>query len=150
MRTYREPDIHYIAIGSVQDVRHVLRLQQDYYDGPNLCDIPDNLHIYWLLSDMLFARMATPHARIVERGGMEIVEVDRLKLLELQTSLLWLQDTLIEDHNRGLYENEVAEALGIEHYPRTLRDEAERASDIIDVIVDISVDNIVKFVREAA
>ncbi|KQQ72400.1 hypothetical protein ASF70_12765 [Rhizobium sp. Leaf321] len=140
----------WVAVGSAPDMRHLLRTWELMLRF-NFQDIPENGDIYWDLLNVLVQHSRRGTVRVTEMT----VEIDRRKLKQLRDGLDWFYTMVADEHADDHYEW----TAFLNHWTRkddapqpiTELDDARRALIIIDSIMDITADNVVRLAdREVA
>jgi hypothetical protein len=132
----------WVSLGSEYDIRHVVRLWE-LVMRQRLHDLPDDDSVIWQIADALNCR--TSDAVVVRDG---LVLVDRRHLGEFRESMDWLWNHLVDEHGdeRYYWSRTTGDWLRIpsEHRPITSLEDARRAIEILDVLMDTVVDNVIR------
>jgi len=141
------PRTDWISLGSEHDIAHVVRLWQHVLRF-RLDQLPDDEHVMWQVADKLRGR----GSRVVRiRDG--VLDIDRRHLHAFREAIDWLWDHLCDEHGDHRYAwcRDVGEWIRIETEVQPITDfaEARLAVEIIESIMDVAADNVVK-IRETA
>ncbi|KQQ72451.1 hypothetical protein ASF70_13045 [Rhizobium sp. Leaf321] len=137
-------------IGSAPDLRHLMR-QWEVMFRFNLSEIPEDRDIYWDLINVILQGARRGTVRVTNH----VVEIDRRKLKELRDGLDWLADMLADEHGDDHYEWTafLDDWTRKDDAPQQITElnDARRALIIIEDILDIAADNVVRLAdREVA
>lgn len=141
------PRVDWVSLGSEYDIAHVVRLWQLVMRF-RIESLPDDESVMWQLADSLRGRRGDA-VRILEG----IVSIDRRHLKEFRDQLDWLWEHLADEHGDQRYAwcRDVGEWLRMptEQPPITDLEDARRAVEIIDDLMDVAADNVVKILEDA-
>ncbi|WP_162237988.1 hypothetical protein [Rhizobium sp. Leaf321] len=117
----------------------------------NLSEIPEDRDIYWDLINVILQGARRGTVRVTNH----VVEIDRRKLKELRDGLDWLADMLADEHGDDHYEWTafLDDWTRKDDAPQQITElnDARRALIIIEDILDIAADNVVRLAdREVA
>lgn len=146
-RRLAAPRIDWVSLGSEYDIAHVTRLWQLIMRF-RLESLPDDGHVMWQIADALRGRRSD-----VVRIREGVVSIDRRHLKDFRDQLDWLWDHLADEHGDQRYAwcRDVGEWLRIptEQPPITGLEDARRAVEIIDDLMDVAADNVIKMWEDA-
>lgn len=146
-RRLAAPRIDWVSLGSEYNIAHVTRLWQLVMRF-RIESLPDDESFMWQLSDALRGRRGDA-VRI--REG--IVSIDRRHLNDFRDQIDWLWEHLADEHDDHRYAwcRDVGQWLRIptEQPPITDLEDARRAVEIIDDLMDVAADNVVKVWEDA-
>ncbi|CUW87538.1 hypothetical protein [Agrobacterium genomosp. 2] len=141
------PRVDWVSLGSEYDIAHVVRLWQLVMRF-RIESLPDDESVMWQLADGLRGRRGDA-VRI--REG--IVSIDRRHLKEFRDAIDWLWDHLADEHGDQRYAwcRDVGQWLRMptEQPPITNLEDARRAVEIIDDLMDVAADNVIKLWEDA-
>lgn len=139
--------IDWVALGSEYDINHVVRLWQRVMRF-HIDQLPDDESIMWQLADKLQGRRSD-----IVRIQDAIVSIDSRHMAPFREALDWLWEYLADEHgdDRHRWCRDLGEWVRIEteQPPITDLEDARRAVDIIDALMDVAADNVV-FIRADA
>ncbi len=139
--------IDWAALGSEYDIGHVVRLWQRVMRF-HIDQLPDDESIMWQLADKLQGRRSE-----IVRIHDAVVAIDRRHMATFREALDWLWEYLADEHgdHRHRWCRDLGEWIRIEteQPPITDLEDARRAIEIIDALLDVAADNVV-FLREDA
>ncbi len=142
-----QPRTDWISLGSEHDIAHVVRLWQLVMRF-RLDQLPDDENIMWQVADKLRGRRS-PFVRI--RDG--VIDIDRRHLRDFREAVDWLWDHLCDEHGDHRYAwcRDVGEWIRIETEQQPITDfgDARKAVEIIESIMDVAADNVIR-IRETA
>ncbi len=141
------PSADWVALGSEYDIAHISRLWQQIIRF-RLDQLPDDESIMWQLADALRGRRSD--AVMIHEA---IVSIQRCHLAAFREAIDWLWDHLNEEHGDHMYRwsRDVGDYTRIETEQSAITEleDARRAVDIIDTLMDVAADNVV-YLREDA
>lgn len=137
----------WVSLGSEYDISHVVRLWQLVMRF-RIESLPEDESVMWQIADALRGRRSDV-VRIREAD----VAIDRRHLKEFRDQLDWLWEHLADEHGDQRYAwcRDVGEWLRMptEQPPITDLEDARRAVEIIDDLMDVAADNVVKIWEDA-
>lgn len=146
-RRLAAPRVDWVSLGSEYDIGHVSRLWQQVMRF-RLEDLPDDDCIMWQLADRIRGRKTE---RVWIRDG--VVSIDRRNLKDFRDQIDWLCEHLADEHGDQRYAwcRDVGQWLRIptEQPPITDLEDARRAVEIIDDLMDVAADNVIKMWEDA-
>lgn len=146
-RSSQRPAADWVALGSDYDIGHIARLWQRVMRF-HIDQLPDDESIMWQLADKLQGRRSD-----IVRIHEAIVSIKRGHMAAFREQIDWLWEFLADEHGDHRYRwcRDVGEWIRIETElpPITALEDARRAVDIIDTLMDVAADNVV-FLRENA
>lgn len=141
------PVADWVALGSDYDLGHVSRLWQQVMRF-RLDALPDDESVMWQLADALRGRRSD-----IVRIQEAVVSIERGHLAAFREAIDWLWEFLADEHGDHRYRwcRDVGEWIRTETElpPITALEDARRAVDIIDALMDVAADNVV-YLREDA
>ncbi|RVL94724.1 hypothetical protein [Sinorhizobium meliloti] len=139
--------VDWVSLGSEYDIRHIARLWQLVMRF-RIESLPDDESIMWQLADKLGGRRSD----IVHIGEAD-VSIDRRHLKDFRDQLDWLWDHLVDEHGerRHSWCGDVGEwsRIETEQPPITDLEDARRAVEIIDCMMDEANNNVIKLWEDA-
>lgn len=146
-RSLAEMRTDWVSLGSEYDIAHVVRLWQLVMRF-RIESLPEDESVMWQIADALRGRRSDV-VRIREAD----VAIDRRHLKEFRDQLDWLWEHLADEHGDQRYAwcRDVGEWLRMptEQPPITDLEDARRAVEIIDDLMDVAADNVVKLWEDA-
>lgn len=139
--------IDWRALGNEYDIGHVVRLWQRVMRF-HIDQLPDDENVMRQLADKLQGRRSD-----IVRIQEAIVSIERGHMAAFREQIDWLWGFLADEHGDHRYRwcHDVGEWLRIETElpPITNLEDARRAVDIIDALMDVAADNVI-YLREDA